>query len=121
MNEFQENLLENYKNPKNYGDPIFDVTASAKEDNLTCGDSIEVFLEIENDKLSNISFKAEGCSISIGTMSILSEELKEMSLGNIKELEYNDIQKLIQIELTPSRIRCATLGLEAIQKALNEL
>ncbi len=121
MNEDQLHLLDHYKNPQNYGDPGFEVTSKSVVENQTCGDKIEVYLNTSEDTLFDLTFKAEGCSISIGTMSILTEELKGKSLEEIRNMSYEDIHELIKIELTPSRIRCATLGLEAVQKAINEL
>ncbi len=119
MNEFQLNILDNYKNPNNYGGPAFNSNAYASQGNITCGDKIEVFLMLDNVILKDVSFKAEGCSISIGAFSIISEELKNKSIKEILSLDYeNFIKPLIGLDLTPTRIRCATLGLDAVQKAL---
>ena len=118
MNQQQENILENYKNPQNYGLASFKVTNKAKAYNQVCGDKIEVFLNVENSKIKEISFRAEGCSISIGSMSMLSVELKGMKISDIKKYSYKNLKDLIGIELTPLRIKCAILGLEAVKDAL---
>ena len=90
MNEYQEQLLENYHNPKNFGKPKFNSTHSAKVANLSCGDELQVWLKVSGDGLiENISFNGEGCSISIATASLLYEALLGKNISLINTLDEN--------------------------------
>ena len=119
MNEYQEQLLEHYHNPKNFGEPSFTPTNSAKVTNLSCGDELEVWLKINTDGLiEDISFTGEGCSISIATASLLYDTLKGKNIDYIKTLNEDFAVDLIGIPLTISRIKCAALSVDALKKSL---
>lgn len=118
QNIYEQNIIDNYKNPLNFGKPnVF--THTAKFANLSCGDEITVYLNIENSKVNDIKFDGSGCALSIATMSILSEKIQSMTLNDILKLEYKDLTDLIGVTPNPARSKCVLTGLEAVRKALN--
>lgn len=121
MNDYQEQLLENYHNPKNYGKPEFEYTHSATASNISCGDEITVWLKV-NDKniISDISFDGEGCSISIATASLLFDYIKGKNISEISKLSEEFITNMIGINLTISRIKCALLSSESLKLSLKK-
>lgn len=116
MNLYQQRILDHYHNPKNSGKPD-KFTHTLKLENLSCGDVITVYLNIENDIVTDVHYEAEGCVVSIASASIISENLRNKTLEEIKKLDTEYVKKLLGIDLTTSRIRCANLALEAVQKA----
>ncbi len=125
MNLYQQQVLDNYHNPRNYGKPQ-SYNHEAEATNLSCGDEIHVFVEDrKSDDLNNseqvvdqIHFEGEGCAICIATASLLTEALEGKTHDEIDRFSEKELLDLIGIELTTSRKRCATLSLEAIKKAL---
>lgn len=116
MTEQQEYLLDHYHNPRNFGLPKFEFTHYAKALNASCGDEIEVWINVGDDnKIADIAFNGEGCSIAIASASLLTEDIKHKDLLVIQSLDNNYIRDLLQITLTPSRIRCSTLIIEALK------
>jgi len=87
--------------------------------NTLCGDEIEVYLDVSDDIVKSIKFVAEGCAISIASASMLSTELVGKSLSEISELDEKFPVEILGVQLTPSRMKCAHLSLEAIQQALD--
>jgi nitrogen fixation protein NifU and related proteins len=72
LTEAQEILLENYKNPQHFGEPLFKATHSASVLNPFCGDEITLWCSLDIDGLvADISFNAQGCSIAIASASLL--------------------------------------------------
>jgi len=120
MNEHQENLLDHYSAPRNYGVPTFKANARAKLQNLSCGDEIEVFLKISKGKIKDVAFTGEGCSIAIGTASQLLEDVKGKEITKIISLNDSYPEELIGLFLTPSRRKCALLSFETIKEAINQ-
>lgn len=116
---YREQILEHYHNPLNTA-PLDKVTHKAKVANYSCGDEIELSLEIENNIIKGISHNTTGCAIAIASASILSDYMKGKSLDSMENINKNTILKLVGIELTPSRLKCALLPLEAVRKALLE-
>ena len=56
--------------------------------------------------------------MSIVSASMLTEKLKGMGVESVKSLSSEDILKMVKVKLSPSRIKCALLSLEATKKAL---
>jgi nitrogen fixation NifU-like protein len=62
-----------------------------------------------------VSFEGEGCAISQAAASMLSEEVKGISLGELYELDRDDVLELLGVEVTPMRIKCAVLAEKVLQ------
>jgi len=118
MNENQENLLDHYSAPRNWGLPKFKYSTKFKLQNLSCGDEIEVYIQVNNNILNVVSFTGEGCSIAIGTASQLYEMLIGYDINEIINIDVDYPEKLIGIPLTTTRKKCASLSLEAIKEAI---
>jgi nitrogen fixation protein NifU and related proteins len=118
MNEYQEQLLENYHNPKNFGEPIFKPTHKTKVSNPVCGDELELWLKVNNEVIEDLSFKGEGCSISIATASMVYDLIKGKDLAFVSSLSQSFVLDLIGLKLTPTRVKCALLSIEALKDSL---
>lgn len=120
---YRENILDHFKNPRNFG-RIKNPDAQLVENNPFCGDKIGmgIKLKIKNSKfkaIKDIKFFGEGCAISMASASMLTEEVKNKSWANIIKLDRDYILKLLGIELTPTRLKCALLPLEVLHKVVN--
>ncbi len=112
-------IIENYKNPQNNFKPNqFSLSAQAK--NQSCGDEIEIFLNIEKNQIQSIHYLNQSCAICQASASILSQELKNKPIKKILTMNKKDIEKILNITLSINRIKCALLPLEAIKKALKK-
>ena len=115
---YKENILDHYKHPNNKGEIRHNV--KFKEMNPTCGDEITVFLDIKDDKISNISFEGQGCAISQAGISMITDKIKGMDIKDVKKMTSDDIYKLLGIKISINRIKCALLPLKSIQSAIKE-
>lgn len=117
MNIYRQQILDHYHNPRNVGS-ILNTDCKSKLDNPLCGDQIEVFIKLAKDKIKKIKFKAEGCAISIAVMSMLSEEIKGRKVKEVMELGEPEIKKMLGVEVSPTRMKCAMLGLRVLRECL---
>ena len=114
MNIYQEELLDHYENPSNYGTlPNPDI--SHEEDNPLCGDKIRIDLIVEDDTIMEVRFCGHGCTISLASASMLTERIVGKSLEEIKQLSRDDIMDMIGIPLGPVRVKCALLALKVLK------
>ncbi len=118
MNIYQQQILDHYKNPKNFGLPDFTPTHECKLENLSCGDEIKIMLQVKKNKIEKAQFIGEGCSISIASASMLTERISGMNLEEFKKYSIDNLLVELGIELTITRQKCAVLPLEAAKKAL---
>ncbi len=114
MNVYQEELLDHYENPSNYGTlPNPDI--SHEEDNPLCGDKIRIDLIVEDDIIKEVRFSGHGCTISLAAASMLTEEIVGKSLTEVKKLSRDDILDMVGIPLGPVRVKCALLALKVLK------
>lgn len=117
MDIYKENILEHYKNPRNYG-MLAKKTLSTKDSNPLCGDVIEMHLLFEKDKLKDISFICEGCAISKASASMLTEMVKGQTIKKIGSVSKDDVLKMLGAEISASRLQCALLPLKVLKLAV---
>ncbi|HSX09507.1 MAG TPA: SUF system NifU family Fe-S cluster assembly protein [Candidatus Saccharimonadales bacterium] len=116
---YREIILEHWQNPQNAGvinDADFDIT----EHNPLCGDKIRLTGKIKNGKLEEIAFEGVGCAISQASASLFTEEIKGESLESAKKIKEQDVLDLLEIELTPARMKCALLIYKTLQKGITK-
>ena len=114
---YREHILELYKNPQNFG-MLKDATHKETEYNSLCGDEITVQLQVKNGVVRDVRFNGSGCVISLVAASLLTDKIKGMKKEEILKLEKKDILDLLGVKVTPARIKCAMLALEATKRAL---
>ena len=119
MDIYRETILDHYKSPRNFG-RLKKPDASGEEHNLSCGDKIGIDIIFSGDKrrISNIKFWGEGCAISIASASLLTETVKGKGKNAVSRLNKDDVIELLGTNLTPTRLKCALLPLEVIQKTV---
>lgn len=115
---YQEIILDHYKHPHNWG-TVTDATNQTTISNSSCGDKFDLSGVIKNGVLKECSFEGEGCAISTASASLLIEYAKGKKINALKKLDASFILKLVGIELSPNRLKCALLPLEGLQKLLS--
>ncbi len=72
---YQDVILDHSKRPRNFR-VLEGADRRAEGYNPLCGDRLTLYLRIQDDRISDISFKGAGCAISTASASILTETLK---------------------------------------------
>lgn len=115
---YHAELIEHYK-ASSYRRVIAMPTAQFSDLNPSCGDKIAVMMCIDNKNLlADIAFQGSGCVISQAAISMLCEQIEGMPVDAVLNLDGDDILSLINIDLGPVRMKCATLGLQVAQQAI---
>lgn len=120
MDIYSETILDHYQNPHHAGE-LSDPTIKADEDNPLCGDKISLELVIKNGTVIDVGFVGTGCAISQAAMSLLTDEIKDKKISNLKKLKPVKVYDLLHVPISPGRVKCALLGLTTLQKALKML
>ncbi|KXK10020.1 MAG: iron-sulfur cluster assembly scaffold protein [Candidatus Dojkabacteria bacterium] len=117
MDIYREFLLDHYQNPRNYGE-VIDADVIIEAENLSCGDTLKLFLKRNGDIITEAGFTGEGCAIAIASASIMTEWLQGRTIKEAEDFKLDDLMQLLQVELTASRSKCAALSIDALEKAL---
>lgn len=122
MDIYRETILDHYKNPRNFGH-LGKPDIVMEESNVSCGDRIVIELHVTRHPspvtIRDIRFSGEGCAISQASASMLTEYIMGKSVSAVMKLTTQDILDILGTPLTPTRIKCAVLPLEVIQKAIS--
>ena len=115
---YQENILDHYKSPRNFG-KIEKPSVHHHEYNPLCGDEIDMYLIIdENKKVADVKINPHGCAISVASASMLTEEIKGKSLEDLKKMTKENILKMLGIPISPVRLKCALLSLDTLKNSI---
>jgi nitrogen fixation NifU-like protein len=116
---YREQILEHAKHPHNFG-TLEGATISHEEHNPLCGDKVRLELLIDGDVIADVRFSGRGCAISQASASLLTDELKGMSVAAAKAYSKEELLELIGIPLSknPTRLKCALLSLKALKAGL---
>jgi nitrogen fixation protein NifU and related proteins len=116
---YREQILEHAKYPHNAG-TLEHPDVSHEEHNPLCGDRVRIDLQIEDDVITDVRFSGRGCAISQASASLLTDEIKGMSVAQARSYPKEDLLELIGIPLdkNPVRIKCALLSLKALKAGL---
>ena len=120
---FIDNILDHYENPRHRG-KLDDATVTIKGGNPGCGDVITAYLKLDptdNDRVINVSFDGQGCTISQAAASILSERIIGLPLAEVTALDHEAFIEDLGREVVVNRLRCATLALNTVKAAERKL
>ncbi|MCR8634601.1 SUF system NifU family Fe-S cluster assembly protein [Paenibacillus sp. N5-1-1-5] len=127
-------IMDHYKTPRNRG-TFEDEAVTIDLNNPTCGDKIQLQMQVEDGKVKAAKFVGEGCSISMSSASMMTDAVKGKTLeealemaekfsglmkGEAVEFEYEDIEALSGVNKFPARIKCATLAWNALRKGIEQ-
>lgn len=116
---YKDRILAHYRNPLNYGG-LDNADYSHTGVNPSCGDEISVDVQVQNGTITDIGFTGDGCAISMASASLVTEELTGAELDRIQTLDRDEVLELLEIELTPMRVKCAILIEKVLTDAISQ-
>lgn len=131
---YRETILDHNQSPRNRR-ALENPTKTVGLLNPTCGDQIKLDLQLNHDTVADVGFTGQGCSISMASASMLTEAIKGKSIedalalarhfkafltGTPSPVGLGDLEALQGVSQFPSRVKCATLAHNALEKALTE-
>jgi nitrogen fixation NifU-like protein len=112
-------LTEHFRNPRN-NKPLTEHDVALTNVNPLCGDMVNIQLKCADNIVTDVGIQANGCVISVAVSSLLSELILHKPLHEIEQLDAAVVQKLVGMELGPTRLKCALLGLNAIKEGIKK-
>jgi len=133
---YNEVILDHIKNARNFH-ALPDADRKSHGINPLCGDTFNVYVKLDGDRIADAAFECECCGISMASASIMTDAVKGRSVAEAKAL-YRHFEQLMRnpgsagdapdgageiamLELIgdfPSRVNCALLGWHTLDAAL---
>jgi nitrogen fixation NifU-like protein len=115
---YSEKVMDHFMNPRNVG-VIEDPDGVGKEGNPVCGDLMEIFIKVKDDRIEDIKFRTFGCGAAIATSSMATEMVKGKSIEEAMELTNKAVAEALD-GLPPIKMHCSNLAADAIHAAIED-
>lgn len=132
---YQEVILDHNRRPRNFRE-LPPPARRAEGFNPLCGDRLTLYLEVDGDRIRDVSFQGSGCAISKASASLMTDALKGKTLAEAEQLferfhdmvtsssdtpppDVGKLAVLAGVREFPTRVKCASLAWHTLKAAMN--
>lgn len=133
---YQEVILDHSKRPRNFG-RLTPANRQAQGHNPLCGDSLSLYLTVEDSVIKDVTFEGNGCAISMASASLMTEIIKGQGEAaaralferfhllltsdgvDVDSLNLDKLAVFAGVREFPVRVKCATLAWHTLVAALD--
>jgi len=115
--QYSEKTLEHFRDPRNVGTLEGPNVAMGRVGNPVCGDLMEMYIEVEDDRIKDIRFQTFGCGSAVATSSMTTELVKGMTLDEALKVSRGDVADALD-GLPPIKMHCSNLAADALHEAV---
>ncbi|MBW7933232.1 MAG: SUF system NifU family Fe-S cluster assembly protein [Gemmatimonadaceae bacterium] len=131
---YQSIILDHNRRPRNFH-AMDDASTHAEGKNPLCGDQLTIWLKLDGDLISDVSFQGSGCAISKASASLMTAAIKGKTRADAEALftkfhgvvtgahpedaeSLGSLKALSGVSRFPLRVKCASLAWHAMHAAL---
>ena len=108
---YSEKVMDHFMNPRNVGE-IENPSGTGIVGNPKCGDIMQMFLQIEDNVITDVKFKTFGCGAAIATSSMATEMVKGKTIEEALKLTNKAVAEALD-GLPPVKMHCSLLAEQA--------
>ena len=116
--EYTEQVMDHFMNPRNMGE-MEDASGVGTVGNAKCGDIMRIYIKVENDVITDVSFKTFGCGAAIATSSKATELVKGKTIDEALQITNKAVMESLG-GLPPVKVHCSVLAEEALHAAIKD-
>ncbi|HEX2767102.1 MAG TPA: SUF system NifU family Fe-S cluster assembly protein [Candidatus Limnocylindria bacterium] len=118
-NLYRDFILEHYREPHNRG-VLEPHDLHFADSNPTCGDELSMTIRLDEAKqrVVDVAHDGRGCAISQASASILTDELRGMTVDELRNIDPRDVLESLGVPIGPARLKCALLSYKVLQGAV---
>jgi nitrogen fixation NifU-like protein len=115
--QYSEKTLEHFRNPHNVGTLEGPNVAVGRVGNPVCGDMMDIYIAVENDRIKDIKFQTFGCGSAVATSSMITDLVQGMTLDEALKVSRGDVADALD-GLPPIKMHCSNLAADALHEAI---
>ena len=115
---YSEKVMDHFRHPRNLG-VIENASGVGEVGNAKCGDIMTMYLQIENDIITDVKFETFGCGSAIASSSMATELIKGKPVSEALQLTNKAVAEALG-GLPAHKLHCSVLAEEAIKAALKD-
>jgi len=111
-------VMDHFKSPRNVGE-MKEADGIGEVGNPVCGDMMNIYIKVEDDRIKEINFQTFGCGAAIAVSSMLTEMAKGKTLEEAKKITNKSVAEALE-GLPKNKLHCSNLGADALQLAIKD-
>ena len=112
---FSETVIEYAYNPRNMGE-LRDADGVGKIMGI-CGDTVQIQIRVENERISESRFITDGCGTSIACGSMLTEMITGKAIEDALAITSGELLRSLD-GLPEESVHCSVLAVNVLQEAI---
>jgi len=115
---YSNKVMEHFAHPRNVG-VIENPSGIGKVGNPVCGDIMELFIKVEDGKITDAKFRTFGCGAAIATSSMVTEMVKGKTIEEALQLTNKAVAEALG-GLPAVKMHCSVLAEDALKSAIDD-
>lgn len=115
---YSEKVMDHFQNPRNVG-KMEDADGIGEVGNAKCGDIMKMYIRVENDIITDVSFCTFGCGSAIASSSMATEMIKGKPVKEALALTNKAVAEALD-GLPAHKMHCSVLAEEAVRAAVKD-
>jgi nitrogen fixation protein NifU and related proteins len=114
---YSDTIRERWRRPRYRGE-LVDATATAEDVNPLCGDRVRMALRVREGAVEGVRFTGDSCAICTASADVTAELSEGRPAADAARLTTDDVLAVLQADVRPTRLRCVSLPITVLQRAL---
>ena len=116
---YSDVIRDRWRRPRHRGE-LPGANAVAEDVNPLCGDRVRIMLAVAPEgRITDARFIGDSCAICTASADVVADLVAGRSRSEAAALDVSDVLAVLQAEIRPTRMRCATLPLSVLGQALD--
>ncbi len=113
---YSELVIEHFLHPRNVG-VIEDADATDRLESNVCGDLMEIYLKVRDNRIEDAKFRTFGCGAAIASSSMATEMVKGKTLEEVLAITDEEVARALG-GLPERKMHCSNLAASTIHRAV---
>lgn len=115
---YNETVKDHFYHPRNAGE-LENADGIGEVGDIECGDILRIYLKVDRDIISGISFKTFGCAAAIATSSMVTELAAGKRLDEALHITNDQVSEALG-GLPEEKLSCSNLAADALHRAIED-
>ena len=115
---YTDKVMDHFTNPRNVGE-IKQADGVGEVGNAKCGDIMRIYLQVEDNIITDVKFKTFGCGAAIATSSMITEMVKGKTIDEALKISNDAVAQALD-GLPPAKMHCSNLAADALHEAIRD-
>jgi nitrogen fixation protein NifU and related proteins len=116
---YSDVIRDRWRKPRHRGG-LPGANAVAEDVNPLCGDRVRIMLAVAPEgRIAEARFVGDSCAICTASADVVADLVTGRTRSEAQALDVSDVLAVLQAEIRPTRMRCATLPVSVLAQALD--